>query len=104
MKQDLLPIVLDPAKYHQCFSFGFGLWLDHDWRKLGWNTEDLSKNYFAPESFEAAAVNALQQTDQYVWIYTETPRWWSEDGKPIKLPSEYAVALRQAKLPRVPPN
>jgi hypothetical protein len=54
--------------------------------------------------FEAAALNALQQTDQYVWIYTETPRWWSEDGKPVKLPSEYAAALRQARLPKVSPN
>jgi hypothetical protein len=97
MKQELLPIVLDPAKYHKCFSFGFGLWLDHDWRKLGWSTEEPSKNYFTPESFEAAAGAALRQTDEYVWIYTETPRWWSEDGKPVKLPSEYAEALRQAK-------
>jgi hypothetical protein len=97
MKQDLLPIVLDPAKYQQCFSIGFGLWLDHDWRKLGWNAEDPSKNYFTPQSFEAAAGAALQQTDQYVWIYTETPRWWSEDGKPIKLHPEYFEALRQAR-------
>src|SRR5207245_5935133 len=31
MKEDLLPIVNDPTKYHQVFFFSFGLWLDKDW-------------------------------------------------------------------------
>src|SRR3954469_11087806 len=44
----LLPIVSDEERYHQFVSIGFGLWLDHDWRKRGWS-EDASKNYFTPE-------------------------------------------------------
>ena len=37
-----------------CVSAGFGLWLDYDWRKQGWNTGDLEKNYFSPERFETS--------------------------------------------------
>jgi hypothetical protein len=96
MQKDLLPIVRDPEKYHRRVSFGFGLWMDHDWRKHGWNAEDVSKNYFTPDTFEASVRAALATADEYVWIYTETPRWWSEQGGPVKLPPAYSDALRKA--------
>ncbi len=95
--QELLPIVRDPAPYARVLSIGFGIWMDHDWRKAGWNTEDPSKNYFSPEALENSVREALQQADEYVWIYSETPRWWSDDGKPVKLPEPYDAALRRAK-------
>jgi hypothetical protein len=97
MATGLLPIVRDPEKYRQRVSLGFGLWLDQDWRKNGWNIEDVSKNYFTPETFEASTRAALATADEYVWIYTETPRWWSEKGGPVKVPAAYAEALRQAR-------
>jgi len=97
MKQDLLPIVRDPDKYQRIFSPGFGLWLDFDWRKKGWNPEDPSKNYFPPDVFGTSVREALSQADEYVWIYSETPRWWSDGGTPVKLPEAYASALRAAR-------
>ncbi len=97
MKEGVLPIVRDAKKYHEVFSFGFGIWLDHDWRNRGWDTEDLSKNFFTPEAIESSARAALQAADEYVWIYTETPRWWSADGKRVKLPDAYDLALRRAR-------
>lgn len=97
MRTGLLPIVRDPEKYHRCVSLGFGVWMDHDWRKNGWNVEDVSKNYFSPEAFETSVRAALATADEYVWIYTETPRWWSEKGEPVKLPPAYAEALRKAR-------
>src|ERR1043166_351587 len=97
MKSGLLPIVRDPAKYQRFFSFSFGLWVDHDWRKRGWNESDPSQNYFSPELFKASVRNALTLADEYVWIYSETPRWWSPEGKPVKLPAAYDAALRQAR-------
>ncbi len=97
MTQDLLPIVRDPARYRQVFSFGFGVWLDHDWRKQGWNTDDPSKNYFTPEGFRDSVRAALKRSDRYVWVYTETPRWWSPSGPPVKLPAVYDTALREAR-------
>lgn len=97
--QGVLPIVLEPERYARVFRLGFGLWMDHDWRKRGWEIEDTSRNYFSPEAFETSVRDALQQADDYVWIYTETPRWWSVDGKPVKLPPAYAEALRKARAP-----
>ncbi len=97
MKQDLLPIVNDPQKYQRLFSFSFGLWMDKDWRKVEWDETDFSKNYFSPEVFEASVRQALAVADEYVWIYSETPRWWSKEGKPIKLPEAYDGAIRRAR-------
>jgi hypothetical protein len=97
MKDGLLPIVRDPLRYRRFFSFGFGIWMDEDWRKKGWDEQDLSKNYFTPEALEASVHRALEVADEYVWIYTETPRWWSAEGKPVKLPAAYDAAVRRAR-------
>jgi len=97
MRQDVLPIVADPARFRKVFSFGFGLWLDHDWRRRGWNETDPARNYRTPEGLEECARWALQRADEYVWIYSETPRWWTEEGRPAKLPAAYAEALRRAR-------
>jgi hypothetical protein len=96
MKEELLPIVADPDKYASVFSLGFGLWLDHDWRRHEWNTEDFSKNTHQPKQFGACLQRALEVADEFVWVYTETPRWWSAEG-PVKLPEPYVTAIRQAR-------
>jgi hypothetical protein len=98
--QDLLPIVREPDAYHRVLSIGFGVWIDQDWRKNGWDADDFSKNYFSPETFEASVRAALKTCDEYIWIYSETPRWWSDTGKPVKLPTAYDAALRKAKVPK----
>jgi hypothetical protein len=97
MEKDLLPIVRDPEKYLRIFQMSFGIWLDHDWRKRGWDTADVSKNYFSPQSFESSVRAALNAADDYVWIYTESPRWWTPEGKPKDLPESYSEALRKAR-------
>ena len=86
-----------PEKYRAVTSFAFGIWLDHDWRNRGWDTEDPTKNFYTPDAFEASVHSALQVADEYVWIYSETPRWWSKEGKPVKLPAAYAEALFRAR-------
>lgn len=97
MTEGVAPIVADPAAYRRVVSPGFGLWLDNDWRKKGWDVGDPSKNFFTPEAFEASVRSALERSDEFVWIYTETPRWWSPGGGPVKLPSAYDAALRRAR-------
>jgi hypothetical protein len=104
MLEGLLPAVNDPEKYRRIISPGFGIWLDHDWRKLGWNVEDPSKNFYTPEVFEASVRAALESADAYVWIYSETPRWWSEERSPVKLPAAYDAALRRARQGRESQN
>lgn len=77
---------------------GFGLWLDYDWREKGWDVDDPSRNHFSPERFEVALRAALERTDGIVWVYTETPRWWTAEGGPaVKLPTAYVEAIRRAR-------
>ena len=51
---DAAALAADRAAYGRVVSAGFGLWLDYDWRKKGWNTRDPQKNYFTPAGFETA--------------------------------------------------
>lgn len=79
-------------KYGKHVHAGFGVWMDQDWRGKGWNLEDTSKNYFTPAEFERSVGAALQTSDEYVWIYTEQPRWWTNE----RLPQAYVDALANA--------
>jgi hypothetical protein len=97
MRRKVLPIVADPAKYAKVVTSGFGVWMDKDWRERGWHVADLKQNYFTPEALEASVRAALQRCDEYVWVYSESPRWWSEPGGPVELPEPYAAALRRAR-------
>ena len=76
---------------------GFGIWLDYDWTAKGWNLDDLEKNHFSPSRFEKAVTLALEHSDEIVWIYTENPRWWTNEGGSVKLPAPYEKGLRTAR-------
>jgi hypothetical protein len=75
---------------------GFGLWLDFEWKERPFFTDDLTKNYYSPADWEKSVRTALQQTDRYVWIYTEKPRWWTAAGASADLPDAYVQAQRSA--------
>jgi hypothetical protein len=97
MTRGVLPLVADKDKYRRVLSAGFGLWLDYDWRQRGWDAGHPDRNYFSPAKVEAAVRRALERSDEYVWVYSETPRWWSPEGQPVKLPEAYSAALRRAR-------
>jgi hypothetical protein len=98
MREDLLPMIgADREKYLRVISVSFGIWPDNDWRKRGWDLENFEKNYHTPERFETLVRAALQNADEYVWIYTEKPRWWTDEGQPADLPAAYDRALRRAR-------
>ena len=82
-----------PDKYRRHVKAGFGIWMDCRWRQVGWNLDDFSKNHFTPDQFETAVRSALDVGDEYVWIYTEQPRWWTSE----RLPTEYVSALHRAR-------
>jgi hypothetical protein len=82
-----------PDTYRRQVQAGFGLWMDCNWRNVGWNVDDFAKNHFTPAEFEAALRSALEVSDEYVWIYTEQPRWWTNE----RLPVAYVEAVRKAR-------
>jgi len=49
----------DPPAYRRLILAGFGLWLDHDWRKRGWKPDMPESNYFSPDRFHDALRAAL---------------------------------------------
>jgi hypothetical protein len=96
MSKGVLPIVADPQKYREHFQFGFGVWLDNNSHRQKWDPQDPSKNFYSPEAFEKTVRAALDRADEYVWIYSEQPKWWTPEGRSDKLPEAYAEALKKA--------
>jgi hypothetical protein len=90
-------LMRDPLAYRRVISAAFGIWLDYDWRNRGWKTGRPEMNYFSPERFQAALRAALERSDEFVWIYSETPRWWTQEGKTRDLPAAYVRSIRQAR-------
>jgi hypothetical protein len=92
----------EPERYRRQVQAGFGLWMDNDWRRKGWDVTDFSRNHFRPAEFEAAVRSALRVSDQYVWIYTEQPRWWTRERLPQAYVEALANARKSAGVPGVP--
>jgi len=86
----------DRRTYLDHIGVAYGLWLDFEWKDRPFLTDDLTKNYFTPQQWQNSVRTALTQTDQYLWIYTEKPRWWTAAGPSVDLPAAYAEALRRA--------
>jgi hypothetical protein len=93
---DAAGLSADRSRYGQFVSPGFGIWLDYDWQKKGWKPKDPESNHFSPERLESSLRAAIEQSGEYVWIYTEKPRWWSENG-PVDLPASYVETVRRVR-------
>jgi hypothetical protein len=94
VKEGVLPIVGNPEAYRQRVDLAFGLWMDYDWRRVGWHPKDPEKNHFSPERWAASVTRAREITDQYVWIYGEQVRWWGPEAQTRPVPEAYREALR----------
>ncbi len=90
-------LAADRPGYARAVSAAFGIWLDFDWQKHGWNTRRPESNYFSPDRFETSLRAAIEQSDEYVWIYAEKPRWWSEKNGTIDLPPAYVETVRRVR-------
>ena len=95
VRRGVTPIVADPERYRRVTTVAFGLWMDYDWRRRGWDPVAYDRNYFTPASFEKSLRAAWATSNNYVWIYTEQPRWWREEGTSARLPSAYEEAIRR---------
>ncbi|MCC7498188.1 MAG: alpha/beta fold hydrolase [Bryobacterales bacterium] len=98
MKEQVLPIVAVPVRYSQRFGFSFGIWMDRNSNKVGWNAEDFTNNGHSPEQLERLVAKALEVADEYVWLYSERLKWWTAPGGAMdKVPAAYLEAVRRGR-------
>jgi hypothetical protein len=93
----MLSLVSDPVKFRQVVSYGFGIWMDYDWQGKGWSTARPDSNFRPPAQLEAVLRAALEASDEYVWLYSEKPRWWTEQRATRDLPEAYRKAVHRAR-------
>ena len=93
----MMSMVADSARFQQVVSHGFGIWMDYDWTQKGWSLSRPDSNYRPPAQLEAILRAALRASDEYVWLYSEKPRWWSAERVTKDLPEAYVEAVRRAR-------
>ncbi|MCC6953581.1 MAG: hypothetical protein IT290_05645 [Deltaproteobacteria bacterium] len=87
------PLCNEPEKHHRHVDAGFGIWMDLDSHERGWNTRNFQRNGFTPGAFTNSLKAALTTTDRYVWVYTQQPKWWTNEN----LPPAYTQAIVKAR-------
>jgi hypothetical protein len=94
---NVLPVVgVDDEKYNRHISAGFGTWLDYGTAEHPWDP-NRTDNWFTPADLEETLKTSLHYADEYAWIYSQTPRWWTPDGGGITgLSPEYIAAVQNA--------
>ncbi len=93
IKQDLRRLSSVPERYMAKVEVAFGIWIDAESHKIGWHPDDFAKNFFTPDAFGKSVAYAREASDEYVWIYSQEPNWWTG----AHLPPAYVEALRTAK-------
>ncbi len=87
------PFSFFPERYRRRIRVGFGLWLDYNSVRQPWDISDFRKNYFSPDEFQRSLQTALELSDEYVWIYSQQPRFFP----PSNLPEAYLKAIKEAR-------
>ena len=82
-----------PQVYRRRVQAGFGLWVDFESDRRGWDVRAEVVPRRIPDGFGQALRGALAETDGYVWVYCEKPDWLT--GR--DLPAAYLAALRAAR-------
>ncbi len=89
-----------PEIYRRRFRVALPVFIDYKKTAEGWSDTDESKNYYSATQLETAIRGALATADEFVWLYSEKPRFWTGDGKPSGAPATYQAALKRAKSDR----
>jgi hypothetical protein len=84
-----------PEIYAKRLKIGYGLWIDNDWRGRGWDPHKPEKNHFKPEELQESVKLALELTDGYVWVYSESLDWYTRRA----LTEPYIKAVANAQTP-----
>jgi hypothetical protein len=82
-----------PEIYDKRVSVGLEIWMDHDWRNLGWDPVHTERNHFQPQELRHILTEALDVSNRYVWLYSEKVNWFTGEG----LSDAYAQAVKDAR-------
>ncbi len=82
-----------PRLFKRHMRAGFGIWLDPGGPKR-WDGRNPANNPVTPGLLRKIVYHALDVSDEYVWLYSQGPRFWP----PKDLPEEYLVALKLARI------
>jgi hypothetical protein len=94
-----------PDLYDRYVRVGFGKWLDAgEGGTSVWDAKNIARNYYSPDGWEASLRAALDQTDEYVWV------WAGGVGRALAMPHDrapnvpdaYFAATRRARRRRTP--
>ena len=83
-----------PVQFDRHAQVAFPIFLG----STGFSTEDIGDNYYSPAELTTALRGALEHTDKYVWIYTESVSLWDRPGLTF-LPAAYRDAMLAAHDP-----
>ena len=112
MKEEMRDISRVPAKFERHFRVAFPFYIG-GYRQYGFdgdyeNVDGLLRGeaegyYYTPEEFEYSLHQALEHTDEYVWLYTDGRcKWWDREEDSIYIAQAYRDALERVRG-RVPP-
>jgi hypothetical protein len=96
MRRGALSMVADSNAYLQHASVSFGIWMDNQYSGNQWYPDEPHRNYFKPDTLQQALDAAFDEADEYVWLYSQKPRWWSAEGVTKQLPTSYVEAVRRS--------
>jgi len=92
-----------PDRYQRQYEIGFGLFLDRD-RDValhngvyGWCGDSKAQMFYSPAHLAYTVQQAVQASDEYVWVYTQKPNAWLPVGTPGGIPAPYAAAFREGQ-------
>jgi len=97
IREGVLPIVANPDRYRRYSEVAFGLWMDNDSQRKGWDSLSVDRNHFNPAALERSLTQALRLSDRYAWLYSEQPRWWTAERRRRAMPAPYVEAVRRAR-------
>lgn len=93
LKVDQLLWSANPQQYQKLVQAGYGLWADSYSNTRGWQPTLGWYNYFSPQQLTKSLEFAFEATDHYVWLYSEHPKWWTNEN----LSTDYIEAVRAAR-------
>ena len=93
MTKELVKYSENQAQYLKLVRPAFAVYMDKAYAQRGWDAERWWLNYFSPIQLQTQLEYAFEATDHYVWLYSEHPKWWTNEN----LSPDYIEAVRAAR-------